>query len=115
MTDLIDGASPSWKEDLVKEIFWAIDMEAILSIPIRNHGVPDKGIWHHTSDSIFTVRSAYHVATSLNLADRTKDKGESSSGSTRNLGWKEVWKISASNKVKFFIWRCLHNAITYNC
>ncbi|XP_058217302.1 uncharacterized protein LOC131328370 [Rhododendron vialii] len=107
VTDLIDWASHSWKEDLVKEIFGAIDTEAILSIPISYHGVPDKGIWHHTSDGIFTVRSAYHAGTSLNLAGRTKEKGESSSGSTRNLGW----KISASNKVEFFIWRCLHNAI----
>lgn len=95
VSDLIDGASCSWKEDLVREIFEEIDVDEILSIPISTQGIPDKGVWHHTADGNFTVRSAYYVAKSLNLGGRIKEKGESSSGSADSLRWRDVWKIYA--------------------
>lgn len=111
VSELIDENTHSWKADLVKELFVATDVDSILSIPVSTQGVLDRGLWHFTANGAFTVRSAYYVAKSLNYCRRSTERGETSSTSPCNSGWKDVWKIPASNKVRHFIWRCLHNAI----
>lgn len=108
---MIDEDLKVWNESLVRASFIEDDADAILSTPISKHGTPEKGVWHYTVDGKFTVRSAYFVAKSLAMPRRSKEKGESSSSESSPTKWKEVWRIPIPNKVRHFIWKCMHNAI----
>lgn len=78
VSDLIDGESHEWKVDLIRGLFGPDDAEHILSTQVSTQGVADKGIWHHTADGKFSIRSAYHVARSLSFQRHSTEKGETS-------------------------------------
>jgi hypothetical protein len=46
---------------LIREVFWSVDANRILEIPIAPSGVQDFVAWHLTKMGFFTVRSAYHA------------------------------------------------------
>jgi hypothetical protein len=52
-------ASNDWNEDLICEIFFAPDVDSILSIPLRSTGGDDWLAWSKEKSGIYTVRSAY--------------------------------------------------------
>lgn len=41
---------------------WAVDREELKRIPIGNGSVPDKIIWHYTTNRNYTVKSGYFLA-----------------------------------------------------
>ena len=55
--DLIDPATGNWDEDLVKDLFWEVDANRILQIPLIQ-GREDVVAWHHTQNGYFSVGSA---------------------------------------------------------
>ena len=59
VSDLIDPATNSWDEDLVRQTFWPIDAQRVLQIPLSLHDMPDFIAWRYTKNGMFTVRSAY--------------------------------------------------------
>ena len=59
--DLIDPATHSWDEALIRSIFLPIDMERILKIPLSKHLLEDFVAWHATKPFCFSVRPAYYI------------------------------------------------------
>jgi hypothetical protein len=57
---------------------------------------------YYENNGIFTVKSAYKLATRLNK----EDHGASSKNpdGSRSL-WQNIWKTNVSNKVRIFSWR----------
>ena len=51
--DLIDPASNTWDEDLIRQIMWPIDVQRILSIPLPQHDMQDFIAWNFTKNGIF--------------------------------------------------------------
>ncbi|KAL0327910.1 UNVERIFIED_CONTAM: putative mitochondrial protein [Sesamum calycinum] len=63
-------------------------------------------IWHYSRSGIFLVRSAYHLACSLELRPSS-----SSSRVLEQSRWRRVWQAKIPNKVKVFAWRACLNAL----
>jgi hypothetical protein len=91
-----------WNEDLVNTTFQAFDAEQILKIIVPSNGIEDTLAWHYENNGIFTVKSAYKLATRLNK----EDHGASSKNpdGSRSL-WQNIWKTNVPNKVRIFSWR----------
>ena len=51
--DLIDPATGNWDEDLVKDLFWEVDANRILQIPLIQ-GREDVVASHHTQNGYFS-------------------------------------------------------------
>ncbi|KAL0401840.1 UNVERIFIED_CONTAM: hypothetical protein Slati_4213900, partial [Sesamum latifolium] len=102
----IDPISGDWHTQLVKTIFWPEEAATILGIPISLTGGSDTWVWHHTRNSRFSVRSAYHVAQTLASINNVTP---SSSSTSRD--WKFIWALTIPNKVKMFAWRSCRNAL----
>lgn len=70
---------------MVKEVFAANDVQAILPIPIRHHPNQDRLIWLPDPKGTFTVKSVHRVAfTQVN------------DGRPVNSLWKDLWKARRS-------------------
>jgi hypothetical protein len=57
--ELINPVDSTWDADLVRSIFWGVDANRILQIPITP-GREDCVTWHYNRNGMFSVRSAYH-------------------------------------------------------
>ncbi|KAL0405289.1 UNVERIFIED_CONTAM: hypothetical protein Slati_3842800 [Sesamum latifolium] len=65
VSDLINSDLQDWNSALVKDLFWPMDSDIILKIPLSRAGVDDSIVWHPTRNGMFSVLSAYHLACSL--------------------------------------------------
>ncbi|GJN13484.1 hypothetical protein PR202_gb00193 [Eleusine coracana subsp. coracana] len=109
--DLLDPITGKWDEQLVRDIFWEMDANLILSIPVRMEH-DDYIAWHHDPKGLFTVKSAYHVLKDEQDSRTKKQVGESSTGTTSlNNEWSSIWKQQAQPKVLQFLWRLAHNSL----
>jgi hypothetical protein len=90
--------------DLLHELFYDHDVQAILKIEIPQHDQRDRLAWLHEKNGNFSVRSAYRLA--YNLKHRNGDIGSSSSkpNGKRSI-WNTIWKARVQPKIRIFGWR----------
>ena len=87
VSSLIDLVTGWWKVEAVRALFLPFEADMILKIP-QSHNLPeDKLIWIGNKRGVFTVRSAYFVATKL--LD-IRDEGECSSGDPNAWIWRKI-------------------------
>ncbi|CAN1347905.1 Putative ribonuclease H protein At1g65750 [Linum perenne] len=82
--------------------------EAISSIPIGPIDMEDAWKWRFTKNGEFSVRTAYHAQFMENDDRRPLPRH------VRNVNsgqWKWLWSLSLPPKIKFFLWRCVHNIL----
>jgi hypothetical protein len=58
--ELIDPVTGKWDEEMIKSMFWDIDANRILQIPLVQ-GREDVVAWHYNRKGYFSVGSAYHT------------------------------------------------------
>lgn len=61
VSKLIDPVNKCWNNTLVKEMFNAVDVNSILSIPISQRLPNDDLIWNFTKNGSYSVKSGYWV------------------------------------------------------
>lgn len=105
VSDLIVEDSRTWNVELIKELFWLVDHDSILAIPLGLTATSDKLLWHYEKSGSFTVRSSYRVAMAK--------KGTSQClGSTASSSWwNKLRGLKLPNKVKICIWRAFHEVL----
>ena len=79
--------------DLIKSLFWPIDVHCILQIPI-SPGREDVVAWHHNRNGLFTVRSAYHSQWEYKFERRRTGEGRYASGVGDNPVRDRLWKLA---------------------
>ena len=111
VADLIDPNTGLWDRDLVEAVFWDIDANLILAIPIQMDQ-EDHVAWHPDTKGLFTVKSAYHTIKDKEELMDQRQLGESSNGASRNVQqfWSRLWKLKCQPKVVHFLWRLAHNS-----
>ncbi|KAG6696698.1 hypothetical protein I3842_09G161200 [Carya illinoinensis] len=97
----------NWNEPLLVRLFSAQEVDIIKSIPISIGGRDDQLVWHHTKNSLFSVRSAYF----LHRAMLVRSTGETSNDKLEDGFWKDIWKLPVPNTVRSFIWRACNEAL----
>lgn len=75
MATLLVWEVGGWDKNLVKSNFLPHKAESILSIPISHNFPDDALVWAWTQNGRFIVRSAYRVACSWLLEERSKADG----------------------------------------
>lgn len=108
VNELISPIDGRWDEQLIRDIFWEIDAERILKIPLHN-GREDLVAWHFNRSGIFSVRSAYHKQWEHKYGGRPETI--QAGGSAHAKVWKDLWKLKVPNKIKIFGWRALRGFI----
>ena len=65
--------------------------------------------WSFTKNGRYNMKSRYHVAKQLRMAESTC--GEALVQRTNNSLWSRIWKAKVPNKVRIFSWRACHNIL----
>ncbi|KAL5854464.1 hypothetical protein ACOSQ4_004266 [Xanthoceras sorbifolium] len=106
MVASLKSASGAWDSALVRSSFAPIDADCILSLPTSVRSCPDKLMWHHSKDGLYSVKSGYWLAASL-----ARDGASSSSPSAGSSWWKFLWGLNIPAKVRMFVWRACRNLL----
>jgi hypothetical protein len=93
-----------WNEDLIREICYPQDADAILKIKLPSHISEDFPAWHFERNGIFSVKSAYKLAYNLNYGVRWFAGSSEARNNSRSI-WKNVWHAPVPTKVRVFGWR----------
>ncbi|CAN1816832.1 Putative ribonuclease H protein At1g65750 [Linum perenne] len=86
----------SWDEELLEELFVPQDVEAILRITPSSDNEEDTMIWHVSTDSAYSVKSAYKEVMER-VYDRQQLKVQGA--------WKQLWELNLPPKTLHFTWR----------
>ena len=98
-SSLIDNDTRWWKVEVVRSIFLPFEASTILKIPLNYNLPKDNLIWIGNKRRVFTVKSAYHITSSL--VD-SNEEGEGSSPDSRTSLWKRIWHHKIPQKLKIF-------------
>ena len=105
---LIDNDIKWWKVDVINATFLPHEASTILKIPLNYNLPEDCLIWIGKKRGEFTVKNAYHIASSI--VDSIEE-GESTSSSSWTLLWKRIWQQKVPPKLKIFAWRICVNGL----
>jgi len=108
VNELINPITGLWDEDLIKALFWPVDANRILQIPLRP-GREDVVAWHHNTNGYFSVGSAYHLQWLHKF--RNHQVNQHVSGVDDERVWANLRKLDVPAKIKIFSWRVLHGLI----
>jgi ribonuclease HI len=102
-----DLLTPSgvWNADLIKQLFYDVDVHAIQSVPIRGTG-DDSWAWEFEKLGHYSVKSAYRLLYSNRRQDMNMNSDASTSGADT---WTKIWSLTVPPKVRVFWWRVVNN------
>jgi hypothetical protein len=98
---------PGWREwdvQLLKSVLCPHDVQEVLKVRLSKRALNDHVAWFYEKCRIFTVKSAYHLAVSLDSFE-----GDQVGCSARTHGsrpvCKSIWSTNVPPKVQVFAWR----------
>lgn len=97
----------SWRTDLINTCFSPSDQTDISNTLAGGANFKDDIIWNPDPKGIFSVKSAYHLAISIqrNHKVSTSFEGEPI------LMWMRFWNLKTIPKAKICAWRIIHDSI----
>jgi hypothetical protein len=106
VSQLINSDTMSWKEEVVRDLFRAHDVEQILSIKLPSKLSEDFVSWFYEKRGVFSVRSAYKLAKELKVEEGA---GKQSCSANQNGSpvWKDFWKIPLPHNL-YDLWMAGH-------
>ena len=108
--ELIDTENRVWDEQLISELFWPIDVQRILNIPLALGMMDDFVSWHHNRSGIFSVRSTYHEEWEHQHGRKLRMTNSIQASSTSPV-WSTIWKLNVPSKIKIHVWKALLGSI----
>ncbi|CAL1381938.1 unnamed protein product [Linum trigynum] len=108
VAEVISPEGGRWCDWKLSHWFDPPTCKAIKAIPLPRLPVEDKLIWHNTPEGIFIVKSAYHLAVTL---DRRKGRWWSEVSWMDKASWIRLWEANLPPKLKVFVWKILNRMI----
>ncbi|CAM0949281.1 unnamed protein product [Alopecurus aequalis] len=109
VSDLIDPQTKTWREDLVREVFYPPDADWVLQIRLPAFNGDDWLAWSCDQTGMFSVKSAYRLA--LDLKDKELGTGTSSKPARDRDLWNVIWKTNVPPKICVFGWKLASNSL----
>ncbi|KAK2383475.1 hypothetical protein QL285_070923 [Trifolium repens] len=106
--DLIIPLSKSWNRGIITKLFYPVEAQQVLNIPITDINYQDELCWPKTTDGTYTVKSGYHAIKEWD----SKTGDPSTSGSNNdNPCWGKIWMQNILPKHNQLVWRILNNVL----
>nr|XP_027062915.1 uncharacterized protein LOC113689326 [Coffea arabica] len=102
-----------WNRALIFKTFNHQDAARILTIPISVTRIEGSYYWAHNQNGQYTVQSGYKAwvkKKEMEISGRRDEAGTSLDGTISQI-WRSLWEQNVSQKMKIFIWKCLHRGL----
>jgi hypothetical protein len=96
-----------WNYELLHRIFDLGEVARICSVVVSHLGQSDWLVWRGSTDGLFSVKSAYHMA----ISRRAQEKGERSREAADCRIWKSIWRLRVPPVARHFCWKVCHNLL----
>lgn len=93
-----------WDTNLIYQLFYPFDADAICKIKIPAADVDDCLAWQVEKNGLFSVKSAYRLAYNLKNNSQLESSTSTNDHDDRKI-WDIIWKAKIPEKVKIFAWR----------
>jgi hypothetical protein len=93
-----------WNEGKIREIFYPHDADEIIKLELMQHD-EDVPAWHYESIGVFSVKSAYKLASNIQRETQFNSGNSGTGVDSRNI-WNLIWRCKVPNKIRIFAWRC---------
>uniref|UniRef100_A0A452XQ96 Reverse transcriptase zinc-binding domain-containing protein n=1 Tax=Aegilops tauschii subsp. strangulata TaxID=200361 RepID=A0A452XQ96_AEGTS len=104
VNQLIHSDRNEWNVELINQMFPAFDANEICRIKLPTRKTEDCIAWHAERSGIFSVKSAYRLATRIKQRDNVPASSSSCAADGRSI-WNLIWKSNVPQKVKVTGWR----------
>jgi hypothetical protein len=104
VNQLIEPASNQWNIEILRDLFYEHDVQAILSIELPQTQQQDRIAWNYAKNGVFTVKSAYRLALDLKHSNRDIHGCSSLPNGDRPI-WNCIWRTEVQPKIRVFAWR----------
>jgi hypothetical protein len=101
---LMKDGSREWDEQKLDLHLYPHDKEEVLKIWPMQQNQDDMVAWFYEKSGIFTVKSAYQLAVSLENANDNQGDSSDAGGSGRPI-YKNIWNAEVPPKVCIFAWK----------
>ncbi|CAN1791523.1 hypothetical protein LINPERHAP1_LOCUS19352, partial [Linum perenne] len=92
-----------WDGLFLNQVFSAVDVTIISSIPLPLEPIPDQFIWQLTDSGAYSVHSEYKVA----HFGLIKAPVIGPTSPMDSEAWDRIWSFPVPPKLKFFVWKCI--------
>ncbi|CAL1360223.1 unnamed protein product [Linum trigynum] len=108
VVELNDQVRGGWCIQSLQKRFPLEVVRAILAIPFPSMGMEARLIWHDTSDGVFSIKSADHLAV---LVDRQVGMWRLVVSWMDRTSWMRLWALKIPPKLKLFLWQIFHRIL----
>jgi hypothetical protein len=109
VSDLVDQETKTWNEELVRSLFYEVDVDHILQIKLPKMIGEDYLASHYEKNDMFSVKSAYRLA--LDMQEKNGGEGSSSKQPGERDLWNLIWKTKVQPKIRVFGWKLATNSL----
>lgn len=109
VADLMISGSPLWDHQTIDTEFQIDEAALIKTIPISRCGLPDRQVWLHSKNGLFTVKSGYHLVKEVQQGSRASSSY--SAAIIPNFNWKRLWSLPIPEHIKAFVWRAIRGIL----
>lgn len=110
VNQLMQPDGTGWNTDLIRQLFYRFDAEAICNIKLPKGKVEDCLAWHYEKKGIFSVRSAYWLAATQQHQNNQRASSSTNDVDDRSI-WGIIWKAKVPGKIRIFGWRVATNTL----
>jgi hypothetical protein len=96
---ILIGVTGDWDTQFVNQMFWGVDVQRILALPLPVHEMSDFIAWDPTKNGIFLVRSAYQVEWNAQFGHMIQTSVGSSAPDEK---WNLLWSVQCPAKIRIF-------------
>lgn len=107
VSDLIDFTKRMWDTQKLQDLFAPSDVQILM----RNQptvSARDSWVWQHTRSGVYTVKTGYELAFSVNKKELLTFH---TARPSLNPLKAQVWRLQAPSKLKVFLWKALSGAL----
>jgi hypothetical protein len=91
-----------WDVPLLKTVIFPHDAQEVVKVWLFDRAPDDHVAWFYEKFGVFSIKSAYHLAVSLDCTDRDQ---VGCSARTDGRVFKCIWSANVPPKVRVFAWR----------